>query len=266
MTTTLSPAHTTLLDTVPVGASNVVTSDVDYELDGTALQGYLARDESADSADASDRNRPGVLVVHDWTGVGEYVKVRCQMLARLGYVAFAPDIYGRDVRPQGDEAAQVAGQYYGNPTLMRARAQAGLDQLLSAPLVDAGRVAAIGYCFGGSVALALAASGADIAGAVSFHGALSPVSAEDAAQIKARIVVLTGAADPVVPDDKVLAFENSLRVAPDVDWQLTSYSGAMHAFTLPEAAAPDHGADYQPAAERRSWVAMRNFFDEIFAA
>lgn len=260
MTTTLSPAHATLLDTIPIGASNVVTSDVDYELDGTALQGYLAYN------DAADGKRPGVLVVHDWTGVGEYVQVRCQMLARLGYVAFAPDIYGRDVRPQGDEAARVAGQYYGNPTLMRARVRAGLDRLLAEPLVDASRVAAIGYCFGGSVSLALAASGADIAGAVSFHGALLPVAAEDAAQIRARILVLTGAADPVVPDDNVIAFENSLRVAPEVDWQLTSYAGAMHAFTLPEAAAPDHGASYQPAAERRSWVAMRNFFDEIFAA
>lgn len=259
MTTTLSPAHASLLDTVPVGASNVVTADVDYELDGTALQGYLAYDAAAEGT------RPGVLVVHDWTGVGEYVQLRCQMLARLGYVAFAPDIYGRDVRPQGEEAAQVAGEYYGNPTLMRARVRAGLDQLVAQSTVDAGRVAAIGYCFGGSAALALAASGADIAGAVSFHGALIPLSAEDAAQVRARILVLTGAADPVVPDDKVLAFEDSLRAAPEVDWQLTSYSGAMHAFTLPEAAAPEHGAAYQPAANRRAWIAMQNFFDEIFA-
>ena len=259
MTTTLSPAHAQLLDTVPVGTSNVVTTDVEYELDGTALQGYLAYDESLPGP------RPAVLVIHDWTGVGEYVQVRCQMLARLGYVAFAPDIYGRDVRPQGDEAARVAGEYYGNQPLMRARAQAGLQQLLTQPGVDAEQVAAIGYCFGGSAALALAATGADIAGVVSFHGGLSTVPEEDAGNITARLLVLTGAADPVVPDDAVLAFENTLRSAPQIDWQLTSYSGAMHAFTLPEANTPEYGANYDATAERRSWVAMRSFFDEIFA-
>ena len=259
MTTTLSPAHASLLDTVPAGSSNVVTTDVDYESGGAQLRGYLAYD------DAFDAQRPGVLVVHDWNGIAEYTRVRCEMLARLGYVAFAPDIYGRDVRPQGDEAAKVARSFYSNPALMRSRVQAGLAQLVAQPLVDSSRVAAIGYCFGGSVALALAASGADLAGVVSFHGGLSPVSADDAPGIKARILVLTGAADPVVPDEAVTAFQNSLGAAPGVVWELTSYSGAMHAFTLPEAASPEHGAAYQPLAERRSWTAMSNFFDEIFA-
>lgn len=266
MTSTLSPAHSALLATVPAGSTSVLTSQVDYSCEGTDLQGYLAFDSAIEGA------RPGVLVVHDWTGVGEYVEVRCQMLARLGYVAFAPDIYGRGVRPDESEAPAVAGRFYGDPQLMRARALAGLDKLRSTTtsgsesLVDPQRIAAIGYCFGGSVALALAATGADIAGVVTFHGGLVPVSAEDAPNIRAKILVLGGAADPVVPDDAVTAWEDSVRVAPAVSWQMTRYSGAMHAFTLPEVDAPDHGAAYQPLAERRSWVAMRNFFDEIFTA
>ncbi|MET3808730.1 dienelactone hydrolase [Nakamurella sp. UYEF19] len=258
MTTTLSPAHTALLATVPIGTSMVVTTEVTYESEGTTLVGYLAVDSALEGA------RPGVLVIHDWLGVGEYVRVRCQMLARMGFVAFAPDIYGKGVRPGPAEAPAVAGSFYGNPSLMRSRVLAGLDELRAQPQLDQDRVAAIGYCFGGSVALALAATGADIAGVVSFHGGLSPVSVEDAAGIKAGILVLTGAADPVVPDEAVLAFENSLRAAPDVDWQVVSYAGAMHAFTLPEVAAPEQGANYQPLAERRSWTAMQNFFDEIF--
>ncbi len=260
MTSTFSPAHTRLLDTVPAGSSRVVAHSVDYESDGVSLEGYLAVDE------ATDETRPGVLVVHDWTGVGEYVQVRAQMLARLGYVAFAPDIYGAGIRPDESEAPQVAARYYGDPELMRSRVLAGLEQLRAQPRVDRDRIAAIGYCFGGSVVLALAASGADVAGVVSFHGALMPVPSEDAAGIKAKILLLGGAADPVVPDDAVQAFENSLRAAPNVDWQHTRYAGAMHAFTLPEADAPDHGAQYNASAEKRSWTAMLNFFEEIFAS
>ncbi len=259
MTSSLSPAHAALLATVPARSSTVIAGDLDYESEGVALQGYLALDT------AFDDPRPGVLVVHDWNGVGEYVQVRCQMLARLGYVAFAPDIYGRGVRPDDSAAPGVAGGFYRDPALMRARVRAGLDQLTTHSLVDPRRTAAIGYCFGGSAALALAASGAEIAGVVSFHGALIPISPDDAAGIRAKILVLSGAADPVVPDEAVIAFADALRAAPHVDWQLTLYSGAMHAFTLPEAAAPDHGAMYQPAAERRSWTAMLDFFDEIFA-
>lgn len=258
MTRGLSPAHTALLGTVPVGTTAIVTADVPYQSEGAELLGYLAVDSALDGP------RPGVLVIHDWLGIGEYVRVRCQMLARMGLVAFAPDIYGKYVRPGPAEAPAVAGSFYGNPALMRDRVLAGLEVLRGQPSLDEAKVAAIGFCFGGSVALALAGTGADIAGVVSFHGGLSPISVQDAARIKAKILVLTGAADPVVPDEAVLAFENSLRTAPGVDWQLTSYSGAMHAFTLPEVDDPEHGARYQPQAARRSWTAMKNFFGEIF--
>src|SRR6476661_8747259 len=256
---TLSPAHAALLATIPVPAGGQIEGDdVDYELEGTALQGYLAFDA------ASTTPRPGVLVIHDWLGLQEYPKIRAQMLARLGYVAFAADIYGAGVRPGPADGAKVSGAFYGDPGLVRARATAGLDQLRAHPLVDPGRIAVIGYCFGGFVALELARSGAEVVGVVTFHGALSTQSPQDAANISGKVLVLAGAADPVVPDDQVREFEDAMRAAPDVDWQLVHYSGAMHAFTQPDVNTPDHGAAYQQAADRRSWVAMRAFFDEIF--
>jgi dienelactone hydrolase len=257
---TLSPAHAALLATVPLPAGAVIAAgDVEYELDGTPLQGYLAVDA------ASTERRPGVLIMHDWLGLQEYPKVRAQMLARLGYVAFAADIYGSGVRPGPQDGAKVSGSFYGDPALVRARATAGLDQLLANPLVDPGRIAVIGYCFGGFVALELARSGADIAGVVPFHGVLSTPSADGAANIRAKVLVLAGGSDPVVPDEQIVEFKRTMRAAPQVDWQLISYSGAQHAFTLPEANSPEHGAAYHPVAERRSWAAMRAFFDEIFA-
>ncbi|MET0865207.1 MAG: dienelactone hydrolase family protein [Nakamurella sp.] len=256
---TLPPVLAELLATVPVPpGADITTADVDYALDGTALRGFVAADN------ASIQRRPGVLVIHDWLGVGGYVQARSQMLARLGYVAFAADIYGADLRPSGRDAAKIAGGFYADPVLVRTRAQAGLDQLRAHPLVDPDRIAVIGYCFGGFCALELARTGADMAGVVSFHGLLSTDSPQDAAKITAKVLVLSGAADPVVPDDQVRDFEDALRAAPQVDWQLIRYSGAMHAFTQPEADAPDHGAAYQAAADRRSWNAMLAFFAEIF--
>ncbi|MEP6560489.1 MAG: dienelactone hydrolase family protein [Nakamurella sp.] len=257
--TVLSPVLENLLGTVPLPAGAVITAaDVDYALDGTALRGYAA----ADSAAAL--RRPGVLLMHDWLGVGGYIRARSQMLARIGYVALAADIYGAGLRPSERDAAQVAGAFYADPALVRARATAGLSQLRAHPLVDPDRIAVIGYCFGGFCAFELARTGADIAGAVSFHGPLSTDSPQDAANIRAKVLVLNGAADPVVPDEQVRDFEDAMRAAPAVDWQLVRYSGAMHAFTQPEANAPEHGAAYQAAADRRSWAAMLAFFDEIF--
>lgn len=255
----VSAAHAALLDRTPLVAGSVVdTGPVDYVLDGTPLQGYVAADV------ASPALRPGVLVVHDWGGVGEYVRVRSQMLARLGYVALTADIFGAQVRPGPQDAPRVAGGYYRDPALTRARVAAGLKQLRAHPLVDPSRIAAIGYCFGGWVALELARSGAELAGVVTFHAALSASDPADAVNIKGKVLVLSGASDPVVPDEQILAFENEMRAAPLVDWQLVRYGGAVHSFTQPEVNSPEHGAAYQPAAERRSWTAMLNFFDEIF--
>ncbi len=249
---------TALLDREPLPAGGVTTAEVDYDVDGTACRGFVARPDD-------DAEHPAVLIVHNWLGVTDYVRMRAEMLARLGYVGFAGDIYGADVRPSPAEASDVAGGFYADPELFRARLTGAYQQLLAQPGVDASRTAAIGYCFGGSGVLQLARTGADLGGVVSFHGALQTGPEGEAAGIRAKIMILTGAADPVVPDDAVIAIENEFRAAPALDWQLTSYANAMHAFTEPETDAPDHGARYEPNAERRSWQAMKSFLAEIFA-
>ena len=254
-----APELTEVLDREPEPAGGVRTRDVDYDVAGTACQGFFA-------APAGDGPFPGVLVVHDWIGVSDMVRMRCEMLARLGYAAFAADVYGADVRPDQAEAPKVAGSYYGNPPLWRERVTGAFERMIAEGAVDSGRTAAIGYCFGGSSVLQLARTGADVDAVVSFHGGLSAGPAGEAQGITAKLLVLTGASDPVVPDDALKAFEDELRGAPDVDWQVVSYSGAMHAFTVPGTNAPDHGAQYQPRAERRSWQAMKDFLQEAFAA
>lgn len=247
----------TVLDREPETSGGTVGTEVEYDAAGVPALGYLAR-----PVDASGP-LPGVLVVHDWLGVTDATRMRCDMLARLGYAAFAADVYGADVRPDQGQAAQVAGQFYGDQELWRTRLTAALDRLAAEPDVDSARLAAIGYCFGGSSALQLARTGADLRAVVSFHGGLQAGPEGEAAKIRAKVLVLTGAADPLVPDSDVVAYEEDLRSAPEVDWQLVSYSGALHAFTVPNANAPQFGAAYQEKADRRSWVAMKAFFDEI---
>ncbi|WP_413601244.1 dienelactone hydrolase family protein [Curtobacterium sp. Curtsp57] len=248
-----------VLQTVPEPAgSDITVEPVHYEHEGTALAGVLAKDTAVSGP------RPAVLVVHDWHGVNEHVEARVTMLARLGYVAFGADVYGADVRPGDDTAGQVASSYYQDLPLMRARVQAGLDRLREDPDVDHSRIVVMGYCFGGSAALELARTGADLAGAVSFHGNLLTHEPSDAGAIRAPLLVLTGAADPVVPDAKVSAWQDEMRAAPGVDWQVVTYAGAMHAFAVPGTDAPDHGAQYQALADRRSWQALEVFLAEVF--
>jgi dienelactone hydrolase len=236
------------------------TETVEYKHGDVVMEGYLAYDDAQTGA------RPGVLVIHEWTGIGDYVKSRCRQLAELGYVAFAADIYGKGIRPEGPEAAgKEATKYRSDRALMRARAQAGLDQLKSYDMVDPARVAAIGYCFGGGVALELARSGADIAGVVSFHGNLDTPNPEDAKNIKGEVLVCHGGADPYVPGEQVLALAKEMNDAK-VDWQLHMYGNAVHSFTNPERPTdPSAGAAYNEKADKRSWADMKTFFDEIFA-
>jgi len=235
------------------------TQTVEYKQGNTVLQGYLAYD------DAMTTKRPGVMVVHEWTGIGDYVKKRTEQLAQMGYVAFAADIYGKGIRPTNPKDAGVqAGIYRANRPLLRDRARAGLAVLQTHPLVDANRIAAIGYCFGGGTVLELARSGAPVVGVVSFHGNLDTPNPADAQNIQGKVLVLHGAIDPYVPPVQVAAWEKEMTDA-GVDWQLVSYGGAVHSFTNP-ASGNDKakGAAYDAAADRRSFAAMKTFFDEIF--
>jgi dienelactone hydrolase len=244
---------------VSVVSADVVTRFVDYSHGEADLRGYLAYDGSVQGL------RPGVLVIHDWMGEGPFDRVVSEKLAKMGYVAFSADIYGTGVRPKDSkEAGAQAGIYRKDRALMRSRADAALQVLLSSDLVDRSRVAAMGYCFGGGVTLELARSGAPLAGAVSFHGNLDTPDPADAKNIKARVLVMHGADDPNVPEEQVLAFQKEMRDAA-VDWQFIAYGGAVHAFTNPAAGNDNsRGAAYNEKADRRSWQAMTTFFREIF--
>ena len=234
------------------------TEAIEYKQGDTTCEGYLAYD------DAVKGTRPGVLVVHDWLGCDSYAKMRADMLAKLGYVAFAADIYGKGVRPSGPpEAMAQVTKYKGDRALLRARVNAALDALKKQPQCDTKRVAAIGYCFGGTTVLELARSGADIAGIVTFHGGLDTPT-RDAKNIKCKVLICHGADDPYVPAADVTALQDELRAA-GVDWQMIYYSGAVHSFTRQSSGNDNSkGAAYNEKADKRSWEAMKEFFGEIF--
>jgi dienelactone hydrolase len=198
-------------------------------------------------------------------GVSDDTKMRAEMLAGLGYVALTADIYGKGVRPKNAQEAQAeAGKFYQNRPLWRARAKAGLDFLATRPEVDPDRLGAMGYCFGGGTALELARSGAPVKGTVTFHGALSSPTPDEAKNIKGKVLVLHGADDPYVKQADVTAFMDEMRKG-GVDWELVQYSGAVHAFTVKGAGTDNSkGAAYNAEADRRSWEAMKDFWKEVF--
>jgi len=234
------------------------TETVEYRHGDTVLEGYLAYDSHL------EKPVPGVLVVHEWKGLNEYAKRRARQLAELGYVAFAIDMYGKGiVAADHAEAGRLSGIYRSDRRLMRDRARSGLEVLTSQPLVDKARVAAIGYCFGGTTVLELARDGADLAAVVSFHGSLATPHPEDAKQIRGKVLVLHGAEDGFVADE-VPGFKDEMTQA-GVDWRLIEYEGAVHSFTVPEAGNdPSTGVAYNAEADRQSWTAMRRLFDELF--
>jgi dienelactone hydrolase len=237
--------------------SAVVTKTIEYRDGDAVLQGYLAYD------DAVQGQRPGVLVVHEWWGLNDYTKSRTRKLAELGYVAFAVDMYGKGVTTiDPAEAGNRCGKIAGDPTKLRARVRAGLDVLARNGLTDPKRIAAIGYCFGGTTVLNLALSGADVAGVVSFHGALPTPLPEDK-HVKAKILVCHGADDPMIPREQIWAFQEGMRLLR-ADWQMVYYGSAVHAFTNPGAKGQVSGAVYDNLADERSWEQMRMFFKEVF--
>jgi dienelactone hydrolase len=235
------------------------TQTIDYRQGNTVLEGHLAWDDSVKS------KRPGVLLFPDWTGVGPYAVKRAAMLVEEGYVVFCGDVYGKGIRPDTLPACIAEMKKSLNDRLLlRARARAALEQLRAHPAVDSGRIAAIGYCFGGLTAIELARDGAEVHGVVAFHANLTTHNPADAKNIKCRVLVLHGADDPVVPDAEVLAFEKEMRDAK-VDWQLIAYGNTLHTFTY-RWHMPPHGAEsaYNEHSDRRSWIAMQNLFSEIF--
>jgi dienelactone hydrolase len=214
--------------------------------------------------DAARGPRPAVLVFPEWMGLNDYAKARARQLAELGYVAVAVDVYGNNKQAaDAKEAAELSGLFKANRGLLRDRGRRVLETVRKLDEVDGGRVAAIGYCFGGTAVLELARSGAELRGVVSFHGDLSNPSPEDARNIRTRILVLHGAMDPLVPASQVQAFLSELNTV-GADYTFVAYGRAVHSFTNPAAGSdPTRGVAYHPDADRRSWQALRAFLEEV---
>ncbi len=237
----------------------IVSNTVVY-LDGdVVLEAFFAFD------DASSDRRPAVLINHTWAGRDDFVAEKAKKLAALGYVGFAVDMYGKGVLGTGpDECMELMQPFMADRAMLQQRMKAALAAVKLMPWVDENKIASIGFCFGGLCALDLARTGADIKGAVSFHGLLTPPDNIQGNAVKAKILALHGHDDPLGPPEQVLAFEREMSDA-GADWQLHIYGNTMHAFTNPLVNDHDSGKVYKPDADRRSWVAMQNFLTEIFA-
>jgi dienelactone hydrolase len=248
-----------LLTLTPVSAK-LVTKPVAYaDEKGTPLHGYIVYD------DAVSGKRPGVIVIHDWRGLTAYTKLRSEMLAKLGYIAFAADIYGRDLSTQGPpEWMKEITIYKSDRPLYRQRARAAYQAFLKQPQLDPTRIAAIGYCFGGTGVIEMARDGLDLKGVVPFHGGLDAQPLSPGASIKAKVLALCGADDPYEKPEDMKAFEQQLR-DNNVDYEIVMYGHAVHAFTDSGVdALHQDGAKYNAAADKRSWQALRDFLTEIF--
>lgn len=235
------------------------TKPLEYSEDGKLLRGFLAWNQSATAS------RPGILVFHENTGLTDFEKERATRLAALGYVALAADLFGQSVLPATatDAERRSAFEEFRSKKMVP-RARAALNALAAQPDVDPNRIAAIGFCLGGTSALELARSGAGLTGVVSFHGGLATQQAAAPGSIKSKILICHGASDPFIPFEQVAAFAKEMQDA-GVDWQIVFYGGAMHGFTNP--AADRHGRPgvaYHEPSDNRSWLAMQQFLTELF--
>jgi dienelactone hydrolase len=238
----------------------LTTRDISYRDGAVNLNGFLAYEETA-----ADR-RPGVLVVHEGLGLNEHAMERARRLAGLGYVALAADMFG-DRRQASDlaQARALVGELRHDPAKLRARGEAALATLAALPQVDPARLGAIGFCFGGSVVLELARAGANLQAVVSFHGMLASQAPAAKGALRARVLALTGADDPLAPVEQVMAFQQEMRAAEVADWQLISYRNTLHGFTNPAADGRIlPSARYHASSDRRSWTAMQLLFTEAF--
>lgn len=241
--------------------AKVTTETVTYKDGEAELEGFISYDKNL----IKNKKAPAVVVVHDWMGVGEYVKMRAEQLASMGYVAFVADIYGKGNLPKDTkEAAAISGKFKdGDRKLLRSRAEAAFNELKKSNYVDTNKISATGYCFGGTTALEMARMGLPLKGVVSFHGGLTSVKPEDAKNIKAKVLVLHGAIDPFVPLKEVEQFQKELNDAK-VDYQFVAYSGAVHSFTEKHAGNDiSKGAAYNEAADKRSFVAAKIFLEAV---
>ncbi len=244
--------------TVPSAFAKLQSRTIEYKQGDTVLEGYLAWD------DKYKGSRPAVMVVHEWNGIDDYIRARTDQLAGLGYVAFAADIYGKGVRPTSmEDAAKTSSLYKADPKLWHARAVAGLETLKAQRNVHKAKVAAIGYCFGGSTVLELARVGTELNGVVSFHGNFATKNEAKPGAIRTKILVLHGANDPFVKEEEYEDFVEEM-IKSKADWQMVSYGNAVHKFSNPHAGnEPAKGYAYDASADQRSWEAMKAFFKEV---
>lgn len=238
---------------------SIQASTVDYLDENVLLEGFFAYD------DAIQGIRPVVLIHHAWGGRDEFVADKAKKLAELGYLAFAVDMYGKGVRGSSPEQnAQLMQPFMQDRAKLQKRVLAALSNVKLLPWADNAKIAAMGFCFGGLCVLDLARTGADLRGVASFHGLLAPPANIPHPQIKAKILLMHGHDDPMGSPEQMLALQVELTNA-GADWQTHIYGGTVHAFTNPVANDPAFGTVYNAQADKRSWITMQNFFEEIFA-